>query len=91
MKPTKRTKICHKKTQLFATKKQLKIMRKHWKLFQEIRGAFFKNVYNIETNMSKECGIENMEFFMVDNDYVGIGNGDRTMKLVHDTELQEDL
>jgi hypothetical protein len=60
---------------------QKKIMKKHWKSLCEAQNCFSAKVQAIELSMSKECGIPDMEFFMCDNSYVGIGNGSRTMKL----------
>ena len=37
---------------------------------------------SIEMWMERETGIKGIEFFACDGDYVGVGNGDRTMKLI---------
>jgi len=37
--------------------------------------------------MAKKTGIENIEFFFCDNEIVGIGNVERTMRLIHDVEF----
>lgn len=70
------------------TKKQLIILRKGWKTFQEILDAFHINIFFLEKQMSKETGIKDLEFFQSDGDWCGIGNGDRTMKLFQREELE---
>ena len=40
-----------------------------------------------EREMAKKTGIENLEFFFCDNEIVGIGNVERTMRLIHDVEF----
>ena len=39
--------------------------------------------------MQKEIEINHIEFFMCDNEYVGIGNMDRTLKLYQRKELEQ--
>lgn len=39
--------------------------------------------------MQHELKIDDLEFFKSDNGYCGIGNSSRTIKLLHDTELEK--
>ena len=70
------------------TKKQLVIIKGYWKTLKKHEGDFHKRVYALEKTMSKEVGINNLEFFMCDNEYVGVGNTERTMKLLQREELE---
>lgn len=78
-----------RKYRVIPTKKQLIMIKEGWKLFQEITDAYYKNVSNIEHNLSKNTGIKEVEFFWCDNECVGIGNVDRTMKLIQREELEK--
>lgn len=62
------------------TKKQAK---KYFAMLSRAEDLHSANVMSIEKIMAKETGIEDIEFFMCDNWYCGIGNASRTMKLIH--------
>jgi len=64
------------------TKKQLKVINKYWKDLLAILDTFYGTIFQLEKAMEKETGIKGIEFFMCDNDYRGIGNWQRTMKLI---------
>ena len=67
---------------IFPTKKQLKIIKRYWNDLQHVDSVFSKVINQLEVAMEKETGIKGIEFFMCDNEYVGIGNADRTMRLI---------
>ena len=69
------------------TTKQLKIMREYWEKLQSAQGKFLGEVRRLENLMSRDCMIKDMEFFMVDNDYVGIGDGARKLELTQREKL----
>jgi len=69
------------------TKKQLEVMKKYWKFLQDAEEQFFKSVNIIEQDMQKATGIDDIEFFRCDGDYVGIGNVDKTMVLIQQNKL----
>jgi hypothetical protein len=71
------------------TKKQLKAMKIWWVMFQKEQDKFYKEVQTLEVAMSDAIGIEDLTFFMCDNEYVGIGNMGRTMKLYQKEELEK--
>jgi len=71
------------------TKKQLKIMKEAWEQLQKDEDTFSGLVMATEKWMEKETGIKGLEFFMCDNGYVGIGNADRTMKLIQREKLEK--
>ena len=69
-------------------KRQLAIMKEAWKQLQKDEDIFSGLVMATEKWMEKETGIKDLEFFMCDNSYVGIGNADRTMKLIQREKLE---
>lgn len=71
------------------TKKQLKVMKEFWNLLKEREEKFLDDVYNLEQEMQLVSGIEDLEFFKCDGDYVGIGNVDRTMNLIQQEDLEK--
>ena len=63
-------------------KKQLKLMKGAWEWLRLEQDEFYSKVQKIEERLSIVTGIPDLEFFMCDNEYVGIGNVGRTMKLI---------
>jgi len=61
-----------------------KTLKKYWKALEILESRHFKEIWDLEKKMAKETGIKDICFFSCDGDYVGIGNGSRTMKLVQD-------
>ncbi|MFH0805997.1 MAG: hypothetical protein V1901_03930 [Patescibacteria group bacterium] len=64
------------------TKKQLKIIKQYWIKFAEKEIEFYTQINKLEKELEKEVKIKNIEFFINDNECVGVGNSDRTMKLI---------
>lgn len=64
------------------TKKQLAIMKLYWDMFQTEQAILWGKMAELEKGMSRETGIKDLEFFNSDGEFVGIGNGSRTMKLI---------
>lgn len=79
----------NKKYKIKPSKKQLSIIRLYWKMFQAEYANFWGKLGDLEEKMSKETGIKDLEFFQSDGDWVGIGNGSRTMGLIHGEDLNE--
>lgn len=77
-----------KEIEIRVTKKLLKQLKPFWQELQKIQGSHNIKIAELEEGMAKETGIENIEFFFCDNDVVGIGNVERTLRLIHDTELE---
>lgn len=71
------------------TKKQLESIKEYWKFLKEAEFQFYKSVNFIEEDMRKVTGIKDLEFFMCDNEYVGIGNESRTMELLQKEDLEK--
>jgi len=70
------------------TKKQLEIMKQYWEKFNLEQSIFWNKTQEIQEAMSKETGIDNLEFFTCDGEWCGIGNVPRTMKLIQSDELE---
>jgi len=78
-----------KKYRIKKSKKLIAQLKPYFKELQELERDFHGNVYNLEKKMAKETGIKDIEFFALDNSYVGIGNTSREMQLIHNRELEE--
>ena len=63
-----------------------KVLKKHWKRMEAAQDVFYADITQIEKQMEGETGIKGIEFFRSPDDgcYCGIGNVDRTMKLIQD-------
>ena len=70
------------------TKEQLAIMKLYWDMFQIEQNILWAKIGEFEKAMSKATGIECLEFFWCDNECVGIGDGNRYMRLVHREDLE---
>jgi len=65
------------------TKEQLKMIKESWKQFCEIQDKFYRKIKLLEAHLGEETGIKGIEFFCSDGDWCGVGNADRSMKLIH--------
>lgn len=74
------------------TKELVEKLKPYWKELKKLDNLHRTLVYELEKKMEKETGIKDAEFFMVDNEYVGIGNAERTMELIHGHgELEDEI
>ena len=71
------------------TRKLLRILKVYTKIYGKIEGKYYKELNRLEKMMERETGIEGIEFFFVDNELAGIGNAERTMKLIHRNRLEK--
>lgn len=76
-----------RKGKIKVTRKLLKQLKPFWQELQKIKDSHNIKIAELEERMAKKTGIENIEFFFCDNEIVGIGNVERTMRLIRDTEL----
>ena len=53
-----------------------------------LQDEFYEELFKLEKLMEKETKIEGIEFFIPDGGIVGIGNAQRTMRLIHAHELE---
>lgn len=77
------------KKKITPTSKQLEIMKEYWASLQAEIAEFDSIVTQLENEMSIATGINDLEFFNCDGDYCGIGNFDRTMKLIEREKLEK--
>ena len=70
-------------------KELIQQLKPYWQELEKIQNEYFGKIFKLEKKMSKKTGIKDLEFFMCDNYYCGIGNDDRTMRLIHSNELEE--
>jgi len=71
------------------TEKQLNLMKLYWAMLGCEETHFFAKVYELEKKMCEDTEINDLEFFQVDNDFVGIGNIERTMALIQREQLEK--
>ena len=70
------------------TQKLIKQLKPYWKELEDLEGEFQIKVFQLENKMNEELGRKDLEFFMCDGAYVGIGDIGRDMKLIHREELE---
>lgn len=78
-----------KKYPIKPTEKQLEVMKMYWAMLKIELSLFYGRVGQLERDMSDATMIDGLEFFQVDNDFVGVGNYDRTLKLIQREELEK--
>lgn len=69
-------------------KKLIKKLKPYWEKYHNIHDEFLGQLHDLEKEMSREVGIKDLEFFMCDGYYCGIGTFNREMRLIHDSELE---
>jgi hypothetical protein len=80
-----------KKYKIKKTKALIKKLKPYWNEADKESTKYYKALEKIEKKASKELEIEGLEFFFSDNDLVGIGNEERNMELVHDSDFKKEL
>jgi hypothetical protein len=78
-----------KKYPIHPTKNQMEAMKLYWSMLQTEYSLFYARVGQLERDMSDAAKIDGLEFFQCDNDFVGVGNYDRTLKLIQREELEK--
>lgn len=68
------------------TKKLIKQLKPYWRKVQRAYNDFYDELQFIEEDLRKKVR-KDLDIFMPDGYPVGIGNDDRTMPLIHDSEL----
>ena len=56
---------------------------------RDIENEYYSRLNELENNLQHETRIKDIEFFFCDNECAGIGNLERTMKLIHAEELEK--
>ena len=76
------------KYKIKVTKKLIKQLKPYWERAKEIELLYLHAINQIEEEMSKDLGIEDLEIFHCDGQ-AGIGNGERSMRIIHAEELEK--
>jgi hypothetical protein len=63
-------------------------LKPYYATYRRIEELHWQAIQNIEREMSLDLGIKDLEFFFNDGECAGIGNGERTMRLIHTEELK---
>jgi len=71
-------------------KELIKKLKPYWQEAKKIEEEFYSKIGNLEQKMSKDLKIKDLELFMCDGSIVGIGNYDRTMKLIQSSQLEKE-
>ena len=77
-----------KKYNIKVTKTLIKNLKPYWKDVEQACNDFYDKINEIETKMNENLEREDLEIFMPDGYPVGIGNVERTMRLIHGKELK---
>ena len=64
-------------------KKLIKNLKKYWQQIEMIENEYWAQIALMEHQIEEETGMIGIELFHCDGSIVGIGNTDRTMKLIH--------
>lgn len=64
-------------------------LKPYWQEFLCISSKYWGEINRLEEKMSKEIKLGTLEIFHCDNEAVGIGNVERTMKLIHREQLEK--
>lgn len=78
-----------KKYQIETNKNLINKLKPFWRELQSLENKFYNEMQKIEKRMAITVKINDIEFFMSDGYYCGIGNNTRTMRLIHDNELED--
>ncbi len=70
------------------TKKEIKKLKIYWKELSRIQDEFHFHVELLEMAMQHDLNIDDLEFIFIDG-YCGIGNINRTIKLLNEEELEK--
>jgi hypothetical protein len=71
------------------TPKLLKQLQLYWPKVQLVVDKYWEEIAKMEKELEELTGINDIEIFHSDNDIVGIGNTERTLRLIHAHEIEE--
>jgi hypothetical protein len=70
------------------TKKLIKRLKPFLLTYKLIEERYWKEICKLEESMQELTKISEIEFIFCDNEFVGIGNLERTMELIHKEEIE---
>lgn len=71
-------------------KELIKKLKPYWKDLIELSDEYYEAIDKLEIKMQQEIGIEDLEIFLCEGNLAGIGNYSRTLKLICQSELEDD-
>jgi hypothetical protein len=71
------------------TPKLLKQLHVFWPKIELVQDKYWEEIKKMEGEIEELTGINGIEIFHSDNGIVGIGNVERTMRLIHRHEIEE--
>ena len=77
-----------KKYKIKVDKRLIRRLKKYWKAAMILQEKFYEELSKLEKMMEKDTKIKEIEFFIIEGEIVGIGNAQRTMRLIHAHELE---
>lgn len=77
------------KREIKVTTKLVKQLHMFWPKIQLIEEEYWKEINKAEKELEELAGIKDIEIFHSDGEIVGIGNAERTIRLIHRHEIEE--
>jgi len=71
-------------------KELIKKLNPYWQKAKKIEEEFYSKIEKLERKMFKELKIKDLELFICDGSIVGVGNYNRTMKLILVHQIKEE-
>ena len=70
------------------TEAEKKKLKEYWKKQDLLFEEYINKIFSLQEKMQKDLKIEDIEFFWVEGNIVGIGSIDRNYELLQDEELR---
>jgi hypothetical protein len=77
------------KKEIKVTTKLVKQLHLFWPAVGLLEEKYWKNINKLEKKLEELTGIKDIEFFHSDGEIVGIGNAEKTIRLIHRKEIEE--
>ena len=71
------------------TPKLLKQLHFYWPKVKLVQEKYWQEIAKMEKELEELTGIKDIELFHSDNDIAGVGNAERTVRLIHAHEIEE--
>jgi hypothetical protein len=71
------------------TPKLIKQLHLYWPKIELVQDRYWAEINKMEKELEELTGIKNIDIYHADNSIVGIGNAERTIRLIHKHEIEE--